>query len=210
MDLSGDEALLREFRQTRDPNVFKILVRNYQDRIYNAAFRIMGNSEEAEEVVQDSCMKIHQGIDKVSKTSSFAAWVFRIVHNSCMDRIRFKQRRHNINGIVFDPSTTLEEVNAEGAAMVLTQAADPSPGPEERLEGREQGSVIAEKLALLPDTQKIVVVLHDIEGFSYQEIADIVGTSIGTVRSRLHYGRTKLRELLEPYYAAIAISKASR
>ncbi len=110
--------------------------------------------------------------------------------------------------VALDLSTTLDEAAEESSAQVITQAQDPSPGPEERLAGREQGAVIAEKLNQLPDTQKVVVILHDIEGFSYQEISEIVGTSVGTVRSRLHYGRTKLRELLEPYYAANPVSQA--
>lgn len=209
MDLSDDEAILDRYRESRDPALLTFLLRRYQNRIYNVAYRVLGNTEEAEEIVQDTCIKIHQGILKVQKSASFGAWVFRIVHNLCFDYMRNKQRRGG-KTITFDPQTTLEDASAEGVTGIVTQAADPGPGPHEALEGTEEEKVIAEKLNLLPDMQKVVVILHDVEGFSYQQIAEIVGTSIGTVRSRLHYGRVKLKELLEPYYQGNPVSQTRR
>lgn len=208
MDLT-DEALLERFRQTRDSQIFKSLVRRYQNRIYNAAYRILGSAEEAEDVVQDTCLKIHQGIDGFNRHASFGAWILRIAHNSCLDTLRLRQRKRNIQTVSFDPqSVQADDVNSD--SRVVNQAADPCPNPEERLSLSEQEAMIAEKLSLLPEIQRTVVVLHDIEGFSYQEIADIVGTNIGTIRSRLHYGRMKLKELLEPYYASQVVSPAPR
>jgi RNA polymerase sigma-70 factor (ECF subfamily) len=210
LDLNDDVALLDKFRETKDPAIFKSLVRPFQDRIYNAAYRILGSAEEAEEVVQDTYIKVHQGIDKFNKSSSFAAWVFRIAHNSCLDTIRFRQRKRSLQTLAFDPLAAPEGDGADGTSQVVSQAADPGPGPAELLDKDEQGKFIAAKLNELPDSQRAVLVLHDIEGFSYQEIADIVGEKIGTVRSRLHYGRLKLRELLEPYYSSNSVSHASR
>lgn len=209
MDLT-DEALLTKFRQTRDPQVFKSLVRRYQNRIFNAAFRILGNAEEAEDVVQDTCIKIHQGIGSLNKSSSFASWIFRIAHNSCLDILRNQQRKRvALNPLPFDPQAMGSggggEEGFDGIQMV-TQAADPCPNPEERLSMNEEEELISAKLNMLPENQRTVLVLHDIEGFSYQEIAEIVGTSIGTVRSRLHYGRMKMKELLEPYYSSQAVT----
>ncbi len=209
MDPNNDVALLEKFRETKDPAIFKSLVRPFQDRIYNAAYRILGNAEEAEEVVQDTYIKVHQGIDKFNKSNSFAAWVFRIAHNSCLDTIRFRQRKRTFQTLAFDTLASPDgETPAEGSGLVVCQAADPGPGPAELLDKDEQGKFIAAKLNELPDNQRAVLVLHDIEGFSYQEIADIVGEKIGTVRSRLHYGRLKLRELLEPYYSSGMVSRA--
>jgi RNA polymerase sigma-70 factor (ECF subfamily) len=208
MDLSGDEAILDNFRKTRDPALFKSLVRRYQNRVYNAAFRILGNAEEAEDVVQDTCIKIHQNIESFNKNSSFAAWIFRIAHNSCLDIVRTRQRRKNLHAAAFDPLADLD--GADANTNVVSQAADPGPGPSEMLDSREQGAVVAEKLAMLPESQRAVLILHDVEGFSYEEVAMIVGEKLGTVRSRIHYGRQKLRELLEPYYSARSISQASR
>lgn len=206
MDLS-DEALLDKFRQTRDPQIFKSLVRRYQNRIYSAAYRILGSAEEAEDVVQDTCLKVHQGVQGFNRQATFASWIFRIAHNSCLDVLRARQRKKNIQTVPFDPQSVQVD-DPDGGVVV--QAADPCPNPEEQLTQNEQEALIAEKLSLLPEMQRMVVVLHDVEGFSYQEIAEIVGTNIGTIRSRLHYGRLKLREMLEPYYSSQVASPAPR
>lgn len=209
MDLT-DEALLETFRRSKDPTYFRSLVRRYENRLYNAAYRILGNSEEAEEVVQDTCLKVHQNIAKFKTQSSFAAWIFRIAHNNCVDILRAKQRRKGFQLWCFDPQSTHDQDDGAEGMQVISQAADPGPSPAEELDFTEQGEVIAASLKLLPDNQRTVVVLHDIEGFSYQEIADIVGANLGTVRSRLHYGRIKLRELLEPYFSSSKMTPASR
>jgi RNA polymerase sigma-70 factor (ECF subfamily) len=205
VDLS-DEALITHFRQTKDPAYFKAVVRRYEGRIYNAVVRIVGNAEEAEEVVQDTFMKLHQHLPKFRAESSFAAWIFSIAHNACMDRMRTRLRRKPFQFWVFDPQSAQDTEDSH----IVVQAADPGPTPSEQLDASEQEALIERSLQTLPESQRVVVVLHDIEGFSYHEIAAIVGTSVGTVRSRLHYGRTKLRELLEPYFEPRNIAPASR
>ncbi|HEY9788452.1 MAG TPA: RNA polymerase sigma factor [Candidatus Obscuribacterales bacterium] len=212
MDLT-DEALIKKFKTTKDLNQFKSLVRRYQNRLYNTAFRILGNMEEAEEVVQDTFLRVHQNLDGFRDDARFASWVFRITHNVCVDFVRMKQRQKNgVKVMSFDPQSCFaeDEHGAESAAVSLGQVADPHPDPAQKLALEEQERMIQQSLLELPDNQREVLVLHDIEGFSYQEIADIVGTSIGTVRSRLHYGRVKLRELLSSYLAGNEIPTASR
>lgn len=207
MDLS-DELLIQRFNQTKDSTFFKSLIRRYQNKIYNTAYRILGNADEAEEVVQDTLVKVHQSIDKFRQQASFNAWLFRIVHNICLDRLRYKQRRKGFQVVCFDPQSSYSEEES-GDPNTVSQVADANPGPDLLLSLGEQSQVIGESLKLLPDNQRAVVVLFDIEGFSYQEISEIVGASIGTVRSRLHYGRLKLRELLEPYFQS-KLSPSSR
>lgn len=210
MDLT-DEALVENFRMTKDSTPFKSLVRRYQNRIFNAAFRILGNAEEAEEVVQDTFMKVHLNLDKYRAQSSFSSWVFAISHNLCMDTVRNKLRKGPVQMLSFDPQSHFaEEEGTENPGQIVTQLADPGPGPTYQVDLAEEEKMIQDSLMRLPDTQRAVLVLHDIEGFSYQEIADIIGTSIGTVRSRLHYGRQKLKELLDPYYSAQGVTSASR
>jgi RNA polymerase sigma-70 factor (ECF subfamily) len=207
VDLS-DELLIQRFNQTKDSTFFKSLIRRYQNKIYNTAYRILGNADEAEEVVQDTLVKVHQSIDKFRQQASFNAWLFRIVHNICLDRLRYKQRRKGFQVVCFDPQSSYSEEES-GDPNTVSQVADANPGPDLLLSLGEQSQVIGESLKLLPDNQRAVVVLFDIEGFSYQEISEIVGASIGTVRSRLHYGRLKLRELLEPYFQS-KLSPSSR
>ena len=209
MDLS-DEAIVEEFRQTGDSIKFKSLVRRYQNRIYSAALRILGNPDEAEEVTQDTFLKVHQGISGFRKEASFASWVFRIAHNLCVDVVRTKQRRSGVKVVSFDPQSTQNEEESPDPAVSLSQIADPLPSPAQKVDLDEQQMMIEKTLLELPESQRAVVVLHDIEGFQYQEIADIVGTSVGTVRSRLHYGRLKLRELLSPYFDSHGVQTASR
>jgi RNA polymerase sigma-70 factor (ECF subfamily) len=209
VDLS-DEAIVEEFRQTGDSIKFKSLVRRYQNRIYNAAFRILGSQDEAEEVTQDTFLKVHQGISGFRKEASFASWIFRIAHNLCVDTVRTKQRRTGVKLVSFDPQSTQNEDEPPDSNISLSQLADPLPSPAQKVDLEEQQIMIEKSLMELPENQRAVVVLHDIEGFQYQEIADIVGTSVGTVRSRLHYGRLKLREILAPYFDNQGVQAASR
>lgn len=209
MDLS-DEAIVEEFRQTGDSIKFKSLVRRYQNRIYNAAFRILGNQDEAEEVTQDTFLKVHQSLSGFRKEASFASWIFRIAHNLCVDMVRTKQRRTGLKVVSFDPQSTANEEESQELGNALSQIADPLPSPAQKVDLEEQHLMIEKSLQQLPESQRTVLVLHDIEGFQYQEIADIVGTSVGTVRSRLHYGRIKLREILAPYFDNQGVQAASR
>jgi len=209
VDLS-DEAIVEEFRQTGDSAKFKSLVRRYQNRIYNAAFRILGSPDEAEEVTQDTFLKVHQGLSGFRKEASFASWIFRIAHNLCVDIVRTKQRRTGVKVVSFDPQSTQNEDDPQDQNSALSQIADPLPSPAQKVDLEEQQVFIEKSLMELPESQRTVVVLHDIEGFQYQEIADIVGTSVGTVRSRLHYGRIKLREILAPYFDNQGVQAASR
>jgi RNA polymerase sigma-70 factor (ECF subfamily) len=204
MDLT-DEALIEKFRAHDDLTVFKVLVKRYQHRVYSTAYRLLGNNDEAEEVVQDTFIKVHQNLDKYRMNAAFSSWIFRIAHNVCMDSLRAKQRRRATSIVSFDPQSSVAESDgAFGASQPVAQLADDKPDPSQVLDLSEQTEVVEASLRQLPEAQKTVLILHDIEGFSYQEIAEIVGTSIGTVRSRLHYGRIKLKELLNPYFSTDA------
>ncbi len=204
-----DEELIEQFRDSADMGIFKTLVRRYQNRVFAMALRTLDNNEEAEEVVQETFVKVHQNLSKYRQNSLFSSWLFRIAHNQCMDLMRLKQRRMDGQMAVFDPQLgggASDDLNVDNGRETVFQLADKTPNPAQSLDMREQYEVVQDSLAQLPESQKIVLILHDMQGFSYLEIADIVGTSIGTVRSRLHYGRLKLRELLLPYFSTESIS----
>jgi RNA polymerase sigma-70 factor (ECF subfamily) len=205
----ADEALVEKFRKTRDIGAFQTLVRRYQNRIYTAAFRILDNSEEAEEVMQETFVKVHQNLSKFRPQASFSSWVFKIAHNICLDILRARHRRKGFQLLAFDPQSGEEDVS-DLPLNVVGQIADPSLDPSQQLDMSEQGLIVAQSLRALPENQRTVLILHDIEGFSYQEISDIVGANLGTVRSRLHYGRIKLKEMLDPYFSQQNVSTASR
>lgn len=193
-----DEALVAQFRETKDMSLFKSLVRRYQNRIFNVSVRMLGNVEEAEEVVQDTFLKMHQSLDKFRNQSTFAAWLFRISYNLCVDQARRRRK-----GISIVPITTQSSMNEENETeSPYHQVKDDRPDPAEKLDNWERTKLVLDSLDQLPENQKSVLILADMEGFSYQEIAEIVGANVGTVRSRVHYGRLKLKELLEPYFAS--------
>ena len=203
MDLT-DEALVDKFRQTKDKTLFASLVRRYQNRIYNAAYRMLGNKEEAEEVVQETFINLLHNLDKFRHQSTLRAWIFRIAHNLSIDRLRAKKRRIAFTIFSFNPLSTStkiarEEDEEKGA---MPQIADSGPDPQALIDLKEQSKIVQDTLNKLPESQRAVLVLHDIEGLTYQDIADIVDASVGTVRSRLHYGRLKLKELLTPYFSS--------
>lgn len=210
MDLS-DEALINQFRTTREARHFQSLVDRYQNRLYNAAFRILSNTQESEEVVQETFIRVLQNLEKLKNQASFAAWIFKVTHNLCIDVIRAKQRRGKLPAMIFDPQSTQDQDDQSQVNFgVVSQIADSEPGPAERVDDAERHEMIAASLGRLPESQRAVIVLHDIEGFSYEEVAEIVGANVGTVRSRLHYGRQKLKELLSPYYDNSAIASFPR
>ena len=202
-----DEALLESFRKTGNSDCFTTLVRRYQDRLYNLAYRVLTNEEEAEEVVQDTFLRIHEGASNFRTSNVFAGWLFRIAHNACLDILRTRQKE--IGNLSFDDTQPIRD-GVEKTRLVLQQIADGKVGPEENVRLQEQAQLIEESLKELPDEQRVVVVLRDVEGFSYEEIASIVGSSAGTVRSRIHYGRLKLRELLRSYVLAADSAPLSR
>lgn len=196
MNLS-DEALLENFHLTKDLQVLASLALRYQNRIHNMAFRMVGSTEEAEEVVQETYLRVVENLGNVRRQSSFSTWIFRICQNVCMDCLRAKRRRQQM--VSFNPVSVVAESDASTDA--LSQFADARPNPEQELHEGEQAELVQKCLDQLPDTQKMVLILHDVEGLSYNQIAEIIDTNIGTVRSRIHYARARLRELISPYYA---------
>ncbi len=204
MDLS-DEALIASFRKTQDTSCFKSLVKRYQNRIYSAAYRVLGNKEEAEEVVQETYLKVHQNLAQFEAKASFSAWIFRIAHNICMNTLRSHKRNQTLDALSIDPTSPFQDEDG-GNSQVVSQLADPKPNPSESLVLDERRKYLEASLSQLPEAQRMAIILCDMEGFSYEEIADIVGTNLGTVRSRIFYARQKLRELLTPYYTSADIS----
>lgn len=180
-----DEKTLIAAAQQGDLEAFNRLVLTYQNMTYNLAYRILGDADAAADATQDAFLSAYRAITRF-RGGSFKAWLLRIVTNACYDQLRVKQRR---------PTASLE-------ALLLS---DPNSGPsfedetekpEEYTLRHELSQVIQAGIATLPAEQRVVLVLSDIQGFSYQEIAEIAGISLGTVKSRLSRARAKLRDFL--------------
>jgi len=179
-----DEKALIAAAKGGDVRAFNQLVRQYQSLAYNVAYRILGDADASADATQDAFLSAYQGIGKF-RGGSFKAWILRIVTNACYDQLRYKQRR---------PSTSLDELTEgfDGSLLVPADTED----PEDFALRQELGRTIQHGIETLPPDQRVAVVLSDIQGLSYQEIAEVMGTSLGTVKSRLSRGRAKLRDYL--------------
>jgi RNA polymerase sigma-70 factor (ECF subfamily) len=166
---------------------FNQLVLRYQSVAYNVAFRIMGDTEAAADAAQDAFLKAYRALEGF-RGESFKAWLLRIVTNTCYDHLRARQRR---------PSTGLEDVTED--VEHTWRFAEAGESPDEYAERVELNRVLQWALTQLPPDQRTVVVLSDIEGLSYEEIAGVMNIRLGTVKSRLSRARARLRELLQQH-----------
>ena len=167
-----------------DTEAFNDLVERHQSRAYNLCVRMLGDADAAADVAQDAFISAYKHLP--SLRGEFRPWLMRIVANGCRDVLRSQKRRPSV-------SLDLERDDDDTPAM---QLADTGDGPEAALMKSELQKTIAGALAEIPDDQREVVILSDIQGLSYQEIADMTGINIGTVKSRLNRARARLRELL--------------
>jgi len=191
----ADDASLVERLQAGDTGAFAELVRRYQDRLFNTAWRICGNAEDARDVTQDAFIKAYESISSFRGASGFYTWVFRIAVNLAISHRRSMKRRPTQS---LDAPAEPHLAGSQAATLAARVQEKASHDPASRAMTSEmQGHVVA-ALQELEDEFRTVIVLRDIEGFDYQQIADVLGIAPGTVKSRLHRGRLALRRLLEP------------
>ncbi len=150
-----------------------------RDRLYRVAFRLLGESAAAEDMVQDSLLKIWEKRSELPHIQQPAAWCIRILNNRCIDLLRNRQR------VTYSDLATAH------------QLYDPTPNPQQQLEHNDRKQRIVAALQSLPLQRRQVVELREIEGLSYQEIATILGISLDQVRTDLHRARLQLRQLLQ-------------
>ena len=180
-----DEAKIISQAQKGSLSAFNQLVMAYQGTAYNVAYRVTGNQESAADACQDAFLKAYKAI-KQYKGGSFKSWLLRIVTNTCYDHIRYKSRR---------PATSLEDLT-ENPDEHNTKLVSKAESPEEHAMRGELGDLIQVGINQLPDDQRIVLILSDVQGLSYQEIAEIIDQPLGTVKSRISRGRRRLRDFL--------------
>jgi RNA polymerase sigma-70 factor (ECF subfamily) len=179
-----DEQVLIEAARRGDLPAFNQLILSYQGMAYNLAYRILGEGEAAADATQDAFVKAFRNLGQY-RGGSFKAWLLRIVTNVCYDQLRSLQRR---------PASSLEDVATDGEHT--GQLIDAAELPADYALRKELGAVIQRGIELLPAEQRTVLVLSDIEGLSYEEIATVMNTSLGTVKSRLSRARAKVRDFL--------------
>jgi len=182
-----DDRELVERCQEGDLDAYEILVDRYRNKVYGLAFSMLRHEQDATDLCQEAFVRGWQGIRRFRKSASFYTWIYRITTNLAIDFVRRRERR---------PTTPFEEGTDPDtdASVEEPPSANPSPAVEvQRKELREQ---IDAALTELSPEHRVVVQLREFEGLDYAAIAKVVGCSIGTVMSRLHYARKHLQKLL--------------
>jgi RNA polymerase sigma-70 factor (ECF subfamily) len=184
-----EPALIRE-AQRGDLEAFNCLVLAYQNIVYNTALRILTDEDLAADAAQEAFLSAFRALNSY-RGGSFRAWLLRTVTNACYDELRRKQRR---------PTTPLEPETEDGDEVETPRwLADPTASPEEQLDQAELEHAIQHCLENLPAEFRAVVVLADIQGLDYKEVAIAVKKPLGTIKSRLARARLRLRECLQGF-----------
>lgn len=192
-----DEPALILAAQKGDLDAFNRLVLAYQDALYNTALRILGDDAQAADATQEAFISAFRSITSF-RGGSFKAWLMRTVTNACYDELRRQKRR---------PTTPLEPENDDEDEIESPRwLADGSMGPEQKFEAAELEHAIQHCLEALPTDFRAVVVLADIQGMDYAEVAVAVRTPLGTIKSRLARARLRLRECLQDFWELLPAS----
>ncbi|MBR0208028.1 MAG: sigma-70 family RNA polymerase sigma factor [Oscillospiraceae bacterium] len=167
-------------------DAFEDIVRAYERNVYNIALRMSGNREDALDISQESFLKAYHSLHSFRGDSKFSVWLYRIVSNTCLDFLRERKRRAEV---------PLVRENGEGETEDA-QVADESLSPETLFERRQTREALRRGLESLPEDQRKILLLREIQGFSYEEIGSILSLESGTVKSRIFRARRKLCEFL--------------
>jgi RNA polymerase sigma-70 factor (ECF subfamily) len=184
--MANEEQRLVEAGQRGDVEAFNQLVRLYEGRVYNLCYRMLGDADAAADVAQDTFISAYRNLNKF-RGGVFRSWLLRIATNACYDALRARKRR---------PAVSLDaaqEADDDGPAFDIP---DPSESPDDSALRRELAAAIQRGIAQLPEEQRAVVILSDVQGLAYEEIAVVTNTNLGTVKSRLSRARARLREIL--------------
>lgn len=184
VDVAGErlDKLLRG-----DARAFEALVQEHQHRVFEFCYRMLNDREEALDVAQDVFFSVHQNLRSFRRDAKLSTWILRISKNHCLNRLKYLARRG---------ARRRDDLNQVDEAR-LAAAMDAPPSPEQPLVAEVEKSQVQAAIAKLETDQRILVLLRDIEGLSYEEIVKITELPIGTVKSRLHRARERLAELLE-------------
>jgi RNA polymerase sigma-70 factor (ECF subfamily) len=190
-ELNAQEALFVSRLQANEDAAYDELVRTYSSTIYHVAYRMLGDPADASDVVQEIFLKVFKHIGGFKGEAALKTWIFRIAFSEILNRLRWWKRRYRYATVSLDGGP-----NGKPASDI---AVHTGPTPEESLQFKERETAIQLALRKLSGEHRSIIVMRDIEGFSYNEIADVLGISIGTVKSRLARARADLKKLLIRY-----------
>lgn len=185
--MSNEEQRLIEAGQRGDVEAFNQLVRLYEGRVYTLCVRMLGDPDAAADVAQDTFISAYKNLNRF-RGGVFRSWILRIATNACYDALRARKRRPAIS-----LNAAMNDEDENGAGF---DVPDPAESPEDAAQRKALGAAIAAAIAQLPEDQRAVVILSDVQGLAYEEIAEVTNANLGTVKSRLSRGRARLRDIL--------------
>jgi RNA polymerase sigma-70 factor (ECF subfamily) len=174
-----DPTLLARLR-AGDARAFEEMVTAYQHRVFGVALRMLGSRAEAEDVAQETFLRAHRALGEFRGEARLGTWLYAIASRLCLNRLASGQRRYE-----------------RGDAEALLRLPAPGGDAADALERTEVAAALHDAIAALPEERRIVVILRDLEGLAYEEIAEALGLELNTVRSRLHRARLDLKAKLE-------------
>ncbi len=185
--MKDEKALIKKIK-SGDIEAFSDLVLRYEKRAFNFAYRMLKDAHLAEDATQEAFLRVYSKINTFMGNSSFQAWFYTILNNICLDILRKKSRQPD--------ALTISQTSSDDEEYEL-QIEDKSAGPYETLQKKDAAILLEKAIDLLSYEHRSVIILRDIEGREYDEIAKILNISLGTVKSRLSRARLSLRKILE-------------
>lgn len=189
-----DRALVERAR-AGDTGAFEVLVHRYQGWVFTLAVRMLGDRAEAEDMAQEIFLKAYRGLKRFRGASRFSTWLYAIASHHCFNQLKARRRRPLQHGGAGDRPDHGEQ----DPPAAVDRLADQAPRADALLERTDLARIVQAELANLTAEHRIILVLRDIQGLSYQEIAQTLRLDLGTVRSRLHRARMEMRARLTPH-----------
>lgn len=184
-----DEQILIEKLKQGDEAAFKQIVETWQNMVFNTAIGILQNAEDAEDVAQEVFVQVYESVKAFKSESKFSTWLYRITVSKALDHLRRKKRKKRFAYIqsLFgnDNQTIIEKPDFHHPGVVL--------------DNKERAALLFKGIGQLPENQKIAFTLHKLEGLSYQEISEVMKTSVSSVESLMHRAKNNLRKWLTTY-----------
>lgn len=187
-----------------DKKAYEQLVLNHQRRAFNIAYRILGDYDEAMDLAQEAFIQAYRALAQFREESHFSHWFLAITTNLCRNRLKqWKRRARSRTDSLSDPI-------GDGDSDLRRDPPDPGPSALDRLEARQLEELVREEMQHVEEEYRMVLVLRDVQGMPYEEIAQILGVPVGTVKSRLHRGRADLRDRLRGRIVAVPAAGPAR